>query len=348
MHRSSKSGLWSLFIVAASVFPRAGVGQAQTQNPITVSASVYAQYGYAIKDTAHLNSFAVTRAYLNVIGRFSDGLYTRVTGDIYTNADSSRSYRLKYAYFAWTPKGSPLSYKLGLIHTPFLDWEEALWDYRMQGTTVMDRNGYMSSADFGGGVDGKWGADKVNMQVTVVNGENYNKGTGDRHKDAEGRVSFRLRDTDDSSRVGGLRLTGYAQYGQPTGGGTRQRYIGMLSYRSKAFTLAGEYALTKDSVAAAAMLDGQVASVFGVLHFSGGSSPLALIGRVDYVKPDKNAGTAVTGYSNTRYIGGVSYQATPNLRLLGDVDWVTYRNGAPTAALQASRAQALFQTQFSF
>jgi len=56
-----------------------------------------------------------------------------VTGDIYTNADSSRSYRLKYAYFAWTPGASPLSYKLGLIHTPFLDWEEALWDYRMQG-----------------------------------------------------------------------------------------------------------------------------------------------------------------------------------------------------------------------
>src|SRR5256886_16552413 len=84
------------------------------------------------------------------------------------------------------------------------------------------------------------------MQVTLVNGENYNRGTGDQRKDVMGRVSVRVMDTDDSSRVGGLRVTAYAQYGKPTGGGDRNRFLGMVSYRTKQITLAGEAAATPD------------------------------------------------------------------------------------------------------
>src|SRR5205807_4588179 len=158
--------------------------------------------------------------------------------------------RLKYAFAAWTPAGSDLTYKLGLLHTPWLDWEEALWDYRMQGTMALDRNGYATASDFGAGIDGKWQDDQVNAQLTVVNGEGYCGGTGDNRKDVMARVSVRLVKTDDNSRVGGLRLTGYAGVGKPTSGGTRNRFLGMLSYRSKQFTLAGEYAATKDTVTA--------------------------------------------------------------------------------------------------
>jgi hypothetical protein len=63
----------------------------------------------------------------------------------------------------------------------------------------------------------------LNAQVGVYNGENYNKAPGDRRKDAMGRASVRLLDSDDPSRVGGLQVTGYAQYGKPTGGGVRER-----------------------------------------------------------------------------------------------------------------------------
>ncbi|HET7248321.1 MAG TPA: hypothetical protein VFI79_00630 [Gemmatimonadales bacterium] len=335
----------SLALIGALLLPRVAVAQNQTQ--VTVSGVVYAQYGYLLKDTAsHVNSFNITRAYVNLLGKFAGGLSTRVTADIFTNADSSRAYRIKYAYFAYTPNGSPLAFKLGLIHTPWLDWEEALWDYRMQGGMALERGGYLTSADFGAGIDGKWAGDKVNLQLTVVNGEGYSKGTGDQRKDVQGRVSVRLLGTNDSSRVGGLRVTGYAQYGKPTTGGARQRYIGMVSYRSRTMTLAGEYALTKDSVTAGALLDGQVASGFGVVHFPG--SQAAIIARVDYTKPNKSLASTVSGYSSTRYIVGLSYQLTPNLRLLGDVDYLSYSNGAPSPAADANRAAALFQTQFTF
>src|SRR5204862_2385 len=164
--------------------------------------------------------------------------------------DNSLRYRLKYAYATYTPTGSDLTFKLGLIHTPWLDWEEALWDYRMQGQMAFERAGYGSAADFGAGVDGKWGPDKVNMQVTLVNGEGYSGGGGDQRKDVMGRVSVRVLDTDDSSRVGGLRITAYGQYGKPTGGGERQRLLGMVSYRTKHLTLAGEALVARDSVTA--------------------------------------------------------------------------------------------------
>ena len=203
---------------AAGTGPLAAQG---TQPPqITVTGLVYTQFLYQLKDTAnHVNNFDITRAYVNVLGKFAGGVGTRVTFDVNRpTGDNSLRYRLKYAYATYTPTGSDLTFKLGLIHTPWLDWEEALWDYRMQGQMAFERAGYGSAADFGAGVDGKWGPDKVNMQVTLVNGEGYSGGGGDQRKDVMGRVSVRVLDTDDSSRVGGLRITAYGQYGKPTGG----------------------------------------------------------------------------------------------------------------------------------
>jgi hypothetical protein len=318
---------------------------------VTVGGVVYAQYLYQLKDTAnHVNNFDITRSYINVIGKFPSGLGTRVTADIYRNADNSLAYRLKYAYAAYTPNGSPLTFKLGEIHTPWLDWEEALWDYRMQGQMAMERGGYISSSDFGAGVDGNWNKDLVNMQVGIYNGENYNKGTGDQRKDAMGRVSARLMPTDDGSRVGGLRLTGYGQVGKPTGGGIRDRWIGMLSYKSKMLTLAGEYARTKDRQDAppapatpTAEIDGQVMSFFGVVKIP--NSPAAIIGRVDLTDPDRD----VDNNRQTRFIGGVSYQLTPALRLLADVDNVAFQGDGPLApAVYATKTQGLVQAQFVF
>jgi hypothetical protein len=348
VHRSLSVGLPSLVLVSALALPQAARAQGQ-QPSVTVSGVAYAQYSYQLKDTAnHTNSFDVTRGYVNVLGKFGGGVGTRITVDVNRPAgDNSLRYRLKYAYFTYTPDGSALTGKFGLIHTPWVDYEEGLWDYRMQGPIALDRNGYLTSADFGVGVDGKWNKDAVNMQVTFVNGEGYSGGAGDQRKDIEGRVSVRVLNTDDMGSRGGLRLTGYAGIGKPTGGGKRQRFVGMASYKSKAITLAGEFAITKDSSAATTgVVDGQVIEAFGVFNVP--NSKVAIIGRVDYVKPDKNAPSATPGFTNTRFIGGISYQLSPNVRLLADLDMVSYKNGAPSAAAEASRQTALFQTQFTF
>jgi hypothetical protein len=335
---------------AASAAPLVAQGSAP---PWSVGATVYAQYVYQLKDTASpkQSNFDVTRGYVNLIGRFSGGVYTRVTVDLFTagaglgNATGSYAYRLKYAFAAWTPEHSPLTYRFGMTQTPFLEWEEALWDYRMQGTMVLDRNGpgfgspsgYLTASDLGFAVDGKWNSDQVNFAADVVNGQGYHA-TSDGHKDVQGRLSVRLMDTDDSSRVGGLRVTAYVGAGKPLGGGTRNRFLGMLSYRSKQYTLAAETAETQDSTTGVAFKDGHVYSAFGVYHVP--RSGVAVIARVDEV-------TATVGGNHlTRYIAGASYQINPQLRALIDWDYLNYRN--PPTPQDRFRSQALFQTQFVF
>jgi hypothetical protein len=325
--------------------------QTQAQAPqVTVGGVVYGQFLYQLKDSlgaGHQNQFSVQRAYVNVLGRFSGGLQTRVTLDIAPQgAPGNQLFRLKYAYFAWTPTNSDITYKFGLMHTPHVDWEETLWEYRMQGPIAVDRNGFMSSADFGAGVDGHWNGEQVNGQLAIMNGEGYSGGTGDNRKDIMARVSVRLSPNNDNSRVGGLRVTGYAGIGKPTSGGKRQRFLGMLSYKTQQITLAAEYVATKDTVtgptpAPVAETDGSVISAFGVYKFT--NSKAAVLARVDVVDPNTNVGNN----KQTRFIGGVSYQVTPNLRVLGDVDLLSFEGGA-TALQDATRQRALFQMQFTF
>jgi len=153
----------------------------------------------------------------------------------------------------------------------------------------------------------------------------------------------RLMMTNDSSRVGGLRVTAYGGYGKPTSGGQRNRFLGMVSYRSKQITLAGEFATTKDSVTATPLpsTTGRVISGFGVFHVP--NSKVAVIARVDITDPN----TSAANDKQTRFIGGVSYQLSPNFRLLADIDHVSFE-GTPTPAQEAVRSQALFQTQITF
>jgi hypothetical protein len=304
-------------------------GQAPAAPQVNTTGVIYTQYQYT-DAPVHTNTFDVTRAYVNVLGRFANGINTRVTVDIIPSAVTNQIVRLKYAFAAWTPTGSSLTYKLGMIQTPYVDFEETLWDYRMQGTIAVDRNGAMTSADIGFGVDGRWNNEQINAQFAIVNGEGYSNGTGDFRKDLEARVSFRVKPTDDASRVGGLRVTGYAGIGKATGGADRNRYLGLLSYRTQQFTVAGEYVSVKN-----AAVTGSIISAFGVYHFGGKT---AAIGRVDIVDPN----TSVANNKVTRIIAGASYQLSPNVRLLADLDRQSFESGATDIN------QILFQAQFVF
>jgi hypothetical protein len=316
---------------------------------LTVSGVLFAQYAYALLDpvgTGHQNNFDITRAYLNLIGRFSDGVGGRLTGDIYRNADGSLSYRLKFAYATWHPSKSALTYKFGVIQTPFVEHNEGIWDYRMQGSDATDRAGYLSYADIGVAADGTWNGDQVTMSAGVYNGEFYSHAPGDGRKDAAGRLTVRLSRSDDSTRFGGLRITGFALVGKPTGGGVRDRYVGEVSYRSRRITLAAEVVGTADRVDTGAVrrptTKGLLTSVFGVLKFP--PAKVAVIARFDAQDPDRS----VTNDRLSRVITGVSYQLNPNLRLLVDLDHAWYQGGSPTPALDAARSQALFQLQLIF
>lgn len=338
---------WSAIVLAlagvAAMAPRPASAQG-----VDVGGVVYGQYMYqtnqdATADSAHYNAFDITRAYVNVLGSFGGGVSGRVTGDIYRAANGSYDYRLKYAYVGWTPENSPVTIKFGQVQTPWIDYEEGLWGYRMQGTVAMDRNHYMTSSDIGLALDGSVQNHLFDFYVGAYNGEGYHAGEGDQHKDVMARASVRLLESDDMGSRGGLRLTAYGQLGKPTAGGTRNRAIGQLSYKSRLFTLASEIGVTADSSAGdLRKTSGVVSSTFGVLNVP--NSDVSFIGRVDIVNPDKD----VAGDRRTNWIGGVAYRISPNLRVLGDLDYTSYQGGAPTPAANAAASRALFQVEYSF
>jgi hypothetical protein len=310
---------------------------------VRVGGVVYAQYAYLLSDSAgHGNAFDVKRAYVDVRGGFPEGIDTRVTADIHRQSDGSLDFRLKYAYFTWRPEHSPLTLKFGQIHTVWLDWEEGLWDYRMQGTMPIERYGYASSSDVGVGVDGAWADQRLDVQVAAHNGEGYHGIEGDEHKDVSARASWRLLPSDDGGARGGLRVTGTASFGEPVGGGTRNRYIGMASWKSSRLTLGGQAARTVDGTATEPNVSGNVLSAYGVLRLP--DSPWALVARLDRSDPDVD----LDDDALTRVIAGVSYRLGSNVLVLLDVDHVSYQGGPPTAAADARRTSLLFQTQFTY
>jgi hypothetical protein len=336
-------------LALAAVLAGIGTAPAAAQAPtVSVSGVGFLQYGYQLKDTAdHANGFDVTRALLNVTGKFSDGISTRVSGDVYRGADNSLLYRLKYAYIAYAPTAGALSFRFGTTQTPLLDWEEGLWDYRMQGTMPLERAGYVTPSDIGFAVDGTWGKDgAVNMQTGVYNGEGYHGGTGDQRKDVEARVSVRLVPTDEGGIRGGLRLTGFVVYGTPTGGGQRQRYLGMASYKTSRYLVAAEYASTTDSstTGPTPSVTGSVVSIYGFLKLP--DSKFGFIGRVDLVDPNTSTTTGA-GAAQTRIIVGGSYQVSPNVRILLDLDNNSWSGGS-TPTQDLTRSTVYFHTQMTF
>jgi hypothetical protein len=337
------SGAALALLVAAALAPQAARAQ-----DVKVSGVSYAQWMAELNsgpDSTHLNSFDVTRAYVNVRGSFGGGVSTRITTDLYRDANGSYNIRLKYAYVGWTPKNSPVTLLFGQVQTPWLDYEEGLWGYRMQGPMALDRNHYLNSSDIGFAMSGNIQKHLFDFYVGAYNGEGYHHGEADRHKDVMARASVRLLESDDTGSRGGLRLTAYGQLGAPTSGGKRNRAIGQLSYKSKLVTLATSIAATADSTTSAGPGDvhGVVASTYGVLNVP--NSDVSFIGRMDLINPNKD----VSGDKRTEWIFGMAYRISPNLRILGDWDYIHYETTpADYSAAKAAASKALFQMEFTF
>lgn len=323
----------------------------------TVDGVIFANYRYGLETdssytpTARQNNFDIERAYLNVRSKTDGGVSTRLTIDIdgrRANA-GQLSFRLKYAYVAWTPAGSSLTWTLGMQGTPQVGFEDELWGYRMQGPNPLDRARYLPSADIGAAVAGAWQKQRVNMDVGVFNGESFSRAPGDNRKDVAGRVSVRLLETNNASRTGGLRLTGFAQLGKATGGSDRTRAVGTLSYSTNALTLGTQYAVMQDSTLASPETKGRLISVFGTYNLK--DRPVGFMGRVDRLDPDRDRNPTVASLDaseQTRVIAGVTYQLAKNVKLLLDADVVSLQNGPGPNSFQAANRSLYLHAEIKY
>lgn len=338
--RHTALGLAALALVTVASSPAAAQGKGPT---VSIDGVGFAFFKYQLNNkpagAPAPNMFEVSRAYVNVRGHLGGGAGVRVTSDLYrSGSDGSLQMRIKYAYASYKPKGSSIGFRFGQTTMAWLDWEEGLWGYRVQGPMATDRGHILSSADLGLAFDGGWGGNAFNLQGGIYDGTGYHGGTGDGHKAVDARVSFRVMPSDDNGSRGGLRVTGYGLYAGPQGGGQRYRAIGMASYKSKRLLLAGEYALASDSISGSgAAVKQHVISAYGTVNIP--NSKAGILARVDVTDPN----TATANDGHTLIIGGVSYKFAPGLMGIVDFENTSYQNSATP-----SLSNAFFHLQFSF
>ena len=303
----------------------------------------YLSYQNGQSGGSNFNKFDIKRGYLTVEKEIAPWFQARVTTDVTTvkdatsNLDGSFSLRLKYIYGQFNIPDIAFFTKpnveVGMVHMPWLDFEEHVNYYRMQDTMFIERNGIFNSADIGitvssllGGYVNEDYRKNVNsaypgrygsVQFGLYNGGGYAASEKNENKVAEGRLTIRpLPDV-----IPGLQLT----YFGLTGKGNKDTNpgwtanVGMASFEHEYVVLTGQYYAGKGNQKGDDENDRKGYSFFTEVK---PHKKFSLIGRFDHFDPN----TDKSDDTNNRYMAGVAYHIDKqhkNMVLL-DYDAVNY------------------------
>jgi hypothetical protein len=272
--------------------------------------------------TAH--AFNVTRAYVNVRGTISRHVSFRITPDVAretgdgSSLQGSLTFRLKYAYAEFDLAdvvAAEAFARAGLQPTLFIDSQEGVYRYRFQGTVFAERDGGLSSADFGASVRLALPDEHGDVHVGIFNGEGYNRTEPNDRKSLQARITVRPA-PDASSALGGLRLTGFYLGDSAVGAAARDRAIASVAYEHARFNAGVDYLYRRDQAASIAPIiasDGW--SVFVTPFFMEKGRGLEGLLRMDTFRPDRGEPGR-----QRRLIAGLAY-------------WFPHPGGPATAAL---------------
>ena len=307
------------------VTPAEGYTPPDDSLKVNVGGTIFADYTYQDAPTStdadggviHPNSFNLSRAYINVTGQISHWVSFRITPDITRqtvsgsgvtlNTNNSLVFRLKYAYGQinfddFTTHGSWL--RIGTQQTPYVDFEEGVYRYRFQGTIFVDREGFLSSSDFGASVHWNIPMNYGDVHVGVYNGETYSGAEVNNQKAFQARVT--IRPAPGVPIVRGLRITGFYDGDHYETDAERKRAVAMLSFENPWVNAGFDYLDAKDRTSRLKTFS---------THATGWSAwvtPRTPIGveallRYDEIKPNKDNNTVDPNGKKKRFIGGVSY-----------------------------------------
>jgi len=299
--------------------PNAGppAAPAEPDYPIVrVGMLSYIQYDAEAENRDGFNNFDVTRAYLNINAQVSRNLRFRFTPDIRRVNDGSLAgslvARVKYAYAQIdnvTPKGW---IRAGAHQTPWLDFEENIDRYRVQGTMFAEREGLIpGSSDFGVSYFTPLPGGYGEIQGGVFNGEGYAQPEANKYKSAQVRGT--VRPFPKAHVAKGLRLSGFYSAGWYAADRPRRLGIVMASFEH-AHLVATAQALAgteRPTPADTRDLDRRGWSVFAEPRQ--GLSGLAGVFRYDSYDPDHH--TAGTNEDQRLIAGGAYWFVWPRARV---------------------------------
>jgi hypothetical protein len=350
-------GLWSIqagwpAAAALALLPATGRAQvapaAAQQSPddapsVRVGGTLFVDYTHtrspkvadADGNRVSQSAFNVGRAYLNVTGQLNHIFAFRITPDIVRETGSGSSitgsldFRLKYGYLQvnlddWMPRGTYA--RIGMIQTPYVDFEDNVYRYRFQGTTFADREGFEPSSDFGASFRTAFPSDYGEVVVGLYNGDGYTRA------DPNGEKALRIRGTVRPFPRGGvwrgLRLTGHTTRDHYVKDGERHRYVGTATFEHTFINAAIVVLKARDQTSArVAEVDSDGLSVW--------ATPKTRRGIEGLFRYDRLAATATPADTRKeRVIAGVAYWppmkgSSVTTAFLLDVEQVTYTDFAP-------------------
>ncbi|HEV8199294.1 MAG TPA: hypothetical protein VGS03_04670 [Candidatus Polarisedimenticolia bacterium] len=245
----------------AQVTPAAGYTPPDDTPSIKFGTVIYTDYTWTDEpeildvngDPVDPGAFNVTRAYINVTGNINHLISYRITPDItrqtLTGAGVTLSdqeslvFRLKYAFGqfnlddAWKSKGSWV--RLGAQQTPYVAWMEDIYRYRFQGTIGVEREGYLSSSDFGLSTHYNFPGNYGDVHAGYYNGETYARAEVNDQKGFQIRAT--LRPAPMVGWLKGLRLTGFYADDHYARDDPRKRALAAITYEQKYVTVGAEY-----------------------------------------------------------------------------------------------------------
>lgn len=229
-----------------------------------VSAQLFLGYRYHSAVGESHNEFAIKRGYITFSKNITPYLSGRITPDITVDhegdGEGDVEMRMKYCFAEFkdpTRQGffTEPSILIGQIYTPFIEYEEKINRYRVEGEHFLDRINQVSSADFGVAVTsligGKMDEDyqkRVNnshagrygsLALGVYNGGGYNALEKNDGKTFQWRLTLRPLHT----HLPGLQVSFIGALGQ---GNTIEApqwnlYAGFLSYENEFFVLTAQH-----------------------------------------------------------------------------------------------------------
>jgi len=309
---------------------------------VSQNIDISGQWFLAFNNASEINQFALKRGYFTIKTKMNDVFSVRYTQDITLDKEGSDAgnveIRLKYLYlkikldqFALL-KNSHL--EIGLVHRPWLDFEQNINKYRVQGKMFLERYSIINSADFGifftGLVGGKIGKEYQSTitnknpgkygsySIGIHNGGGYHAIEQNNNKTIEGRFSLRpLHEV-----YPGLQLTYAFTYGKAN---TESNLSGFnmnllyLSSETRLGNFTGTYYTGKGDYGGKYIDENSNSitntgySLFGELKIP--KTKYSIFGRLDEFELDEE-----NIEKRNTYIGGISYSFLKS-KVLFNVDY---------------------------
>ena len=351
-----RKNLISLAVLAALVAPLAAHADA---GDTTVGGTMYTDFTTINTQNngkdVDPNGFGldVTRAYLIVTHQFDDIWSVNLTTDFNfasykaaststcTPSDPTQTCTVTTTTSVTTPetqlfvkkayvqgKFSDMTVlRVGSSDTPWIPYAEGVYGYRFVEKTIIDREGFGQSADWGINLNGANGM--LNYSVSALNGNGYKNPSRSKTMDFEGRLGLTPidgliigvgfytgdlgQDTEaNEAKFAAVPATSTTPAVPATPKNTASRTNLLVAWKADGLTVGGEY-FTAKNFSSGLIFNSKTdsedgVSVYGSYDFPG--TDFGLYARYDSVKPKKDT---ESGLKDTYYNGGFAWKANKNI-----------------------------------